>query len=137
MAFNPEQIRNRLQQRLSEIRSKVSTGGIGRGQFGQQLLGQPILGKLGLKQLGLKQLGQGQLLNRARSQVQAVMRRSPLMSKVSTRPGGRILTGAGRGGLLRHDLTSRPPPATRTGRESSIADEPAYPANGREIVIEA
>jgi hypothetical protein len=59
---NLEKLRDRLQQRRSEIRSRIGTG---RGLFKQQL---PILGII-----GLKQLGQGRLMNK----IQVAMRRSP------------------------------------------------------------
>lgn len=122
-------IRTRVQSKVAQMkgRFRMQQGGFAKGLSGQRI-------------------GGGQIANKVRSRLDQATRkikerRPGMIPQVKEfKPGKRIrqmIPTAGRSrSRIRPDLTSLPMP-TRSGKGMSIADEPAYPYNGRDIVIEA
>lgn len=118
----------KLEELRSRVQSKVAQA---RGRFAGQRGGgySPQM-----------QIGGGQLINRAKAKAEQIMRKVkerrpgiiPMVKEF--KPGERIRKVIPTG-VMRGDITSLPIP-TRSGREFSIAEEPAKPFNRREIVIE-
>lgn len=121
-----EEMRNRIQQRINEFRGKIGFaqqrkglpqfGQIGKGQFGQGKLLNQVLGR---------QIGKGQLVNRARAKVVEVQRRLQTRTR-----------GLGRRQPFRSNITDLCPAGPRSGKGFSVAEEPAKPADHREIIVE-